>query len=243
MSELSRSFGRQAVAPEERQRRIRGVFAAVAGRYDLMNDLMSMGIHRLWKRALVRAAAARPGQTIVDLAGGTGDVARLLAGPDRTTLVCDPSLPMMQAGRRRGGLGGIACVAGAGEAIPFADGTLDTVTIAFGIRNVTHIEAALAEVVRVLKPGGRFLCLEFSRPAWWLKPFYDAYSHLVIPRLGATVAGAPEAYQYLVDSIRRFPDQREMAALLERAGLTAVSWRNLSFGIACLHIGTKPGRA
>ncbi len=242
MTELSRSFGYRSVAPDERQRLIRRVFEVVAGRYDLMNDLMSMGVHRLWKRDMARAAAAGPGQVIVDLAGGTGDIARLLAGQDRSVYVCDPSLPMMAAGRSRG-LAHVGCVAGAGEGIPFADGAVDTVTIAFGIRNVTDMPAVLAEVARVLKPGGRFLCLEFSRPDWWLKPFYDAWSHAVIPRLGAAVAGAPEAYQYLIESIRRFPDQREMAALLEQAGLERVTWRNLSFGIACLHVGAKPARA
>ncbi len=239
MSDLSGTFGYRQVAPDERQRLIRRVFTVVAKRYDLMNDLMSMGIHRLWKRAMAAAAAPRLGQTILDLAGGTGDMARLLAGPGRSVLICDPSTAMMMEGRRRG-LSGITCIGGAGEAIPVADASIDTVTIAFGIRNVTHMPTALAEVVRVLKPGGRFLCLEFSTPAWWLKPFYDAYSALVIPRLGAAVAGAPEAYQYLIESIRRFPDQSEMAALLEQAGLRQVTWRNFSFGIACLHVGAKP---
>lgn len=239
MSDLSHSFGARAVTPEQRRDLIRRVFTAVAERYDLMNDLMSMGIHRLWKRALARAAAPRAGQVIVDLAGGTGDVARLLAGPDRRVVICDPSTAMMQAGRRRG-LAHIACLAGTAEAIPLADNSADTITIAFGIRNVTHLPAALAEAVRVLKPGGRFLCLEFSRPAALIRPAYQLYSALVIPRLGAAVAGAPEAYQYLIDSIRRFPDQHEMAALLTVAGLRQVSWRNFSFGIACLHIGWKP---
>ncbi len=234
--DLSHSFGARQVAPDERQRLIRRVFTVVAGRYDLMNDLMSFGIHRLWKRVLAAAAAPRAGQVIVDLAGGTGDVARLLAGPDRRVILCDPSTAMMA---QAGAAAHITRLAGAGEAIPLADGSVDTMTISFGIRNVTHMPTALAEVVRVLKPGGRFLCLEFSRPAGWLKPFYDLYSALVIPRLGALVAGAPEAYQYLVDSIRRFPDQREMAVLLEQAGLQQVTWRNLSFGIACLHVGVK----
>lgn len=238
-AELSRSFGDRAVSPEERQRLIRRVFTVVAGRYDLMNDLMSFGIHRLWKRRLARAAAPRAGQVIIDLAGGTGDVARLLCGPDRSVTVCDPSTAMMACGRMRD-TAPIGWLAGTAEAIPLADGSVDTVTIAFGIRNVTHMPAALAEVVRVLKPGGRFLCLEFSKPVPLVKPFYDLHSRLVIPRLGALVAGAPEAYQYLVESIRRFPDQREMAALLEQAGLTGVTWSNLSFGIACLHVGVKP---
>jgi demethylmenaquinone methyltransferase/2-methoxy-6-polyprenyl-1,4-benzoquinol methylase len=204
-----------------------------------MNDLMSLGIHRLWKRTLVRMAAPAPGQTIVDLAGGTGDVAALMAGSDRTVMVCDPSLGMMSVGRARGHAD-LRWVAGTGEALPFADASIDTITIAFGIRNVTRIELALAEAQRVLKPGGRFLCLEFSTPAAPIRPFYNLFSFSVIPRLGALVAQAPEAYAYLVESIRRFPDQREFAALIERAGFEQVRFRNLSFGIACIHVGHKP---
>lgn len=235
--DLSHRFGAHTVEPDERRRLIRCVFTVVASRYDLMNDLMSFGIHRLWKRVLAHAARPCAGQVIVDLAGGTGDVARLLAGANRRVVICDPSTAMMAQAQS---LPYVELVAGAGEAIPLADGSVDMVTISFGIRNVTHMPTALAEIVRVLKPGGRFLCLEFSRPAPWLKPFYDLYSAQVIPRLGALVAGAPEAYRYLIDSIRHFPDQRDMAALLEEAGLTEVTWRNLSFGIACLHVGKKP---
>ena len=238
---LETSFGASRVTPEERERRIRRVFAAVAGRYDLMNDAMSLGIHRLWKRALARAAAPRPGQLIVDLAGGTGDVARLLAGPGRTVTVCDPSPAMMAVGRRRCPPS-VDFVEGTAEAMPFADGSVDTVTIAFGLRNVTRLDAALAEIRRVLVPGGRLLCLEFSRPWALVRPAYDAYSFLVIPRLGAWIAREPAAYAYLVDSIRRFPDQREMAALMTDAGFADVAWRNFSCGIACLHVGTAPAR-
>lgn len=236
---LSQTFGYQRVASDERTRRIRRVFEQVAPRYDLMNDLMSFGIHRLWKRRLVREALAHPGTLLVDLAGGTGDVARQLSGAGRRVAIVDPSLAMMQAGRPRHGAG-VSCLAGTGEAIPLADGSVDVLTIAFGIRNVTSMPAALAEIARVLKPGGRCLCLEFSRPAAWLRPFYNAYSFLVIPRLGAFVARAPEAYTYLVESIRKFPDQAAMQGLMEDAGLTQVTWRNLSFGIACLHSGIKP---
>ncbi len=239
MDEISHSFGAERVTPEERQRRIRGVFAAVARRYDLMNDLMSLGIHRLWKRRFAAMAAARPGQVIVDVAGGTGDVARLLAAPDRRVVICDPSLSMMAEGRRRG-LPHVACVAGSAEALPFPDGSVDTVTIAFGIRNTTRMADALAEMARVLKPGGRLLCLEFSRPAAPIRPFYRAFSNLVIPRLGAWVAAAPDAYAYLVESIRRFPDQEAMKRHFEAAGLERVSYRNLSFGIACVHVGVRP---
>ena len=239
MTRLSRTFGYQSVEENEREQRIRRVFEAVARRYDLMNDLMSMGIHRLWKRTLVRLAAPCAGQLIVDLAGGTGDVAARLAAADRVVAVCDPSVPMMQAGRARGHRD-VQWLAGTGECMPLPGGSVDTITIAFGIRNVTRIEDALTEALRVLKPGGRFLCLEFSTPWAPVRPFYNFFSFAVIPRLGAMVAQAPEAYTYLVESIRRFPDQRSFKALMQQAGFGDVSYRNLSFGIACIHVGTKP---
>lgn len=239
---LANSFGFEAVAPDERRRRIRAVFEGVAPRYDLMNDFMSFGIHRLWKRVLARRADEAGQGLAVDLAGGTGDVARLLAArnPDRRTLVLDASPAMMRAGRDKWGAGAVACLAGEGERLPLADSSVDLVTIAFGIRNMTSLAGALAEVRRVLKPGGLFLCLEFSRPVFWFKPFYDLYSWLVIPRLGAWIARQPAAYAYLVESIRRFPAQREMAGHMEGAGLERVGWRNLSLGIACLHWGYRP---
>jgi demethylmenaquinone methyltransferase/2-methoxy-6-polyprenyl-1,4-benzoquinol methylase len=242
--DLSRSFGYQAVDEGERERRIRRVFGAVAARYDLMNDLMSLGIHRLWKRRLVRLADARPGQVIVDLAGGTGDVAARMAAPDRLVAVCDPSLPMMNAGRARrdAAWSDVRWLAGSGEQLPLADASVDTITIAFGIRNVTRVEAALAEALRTLKPGGRLLVLEFSTPHALIRPLYNLFSFTVIPRLGAWVARAPEAYTYLVESIRRFPDQRAFKALIEQAGFADVHYRNLSFGIACIHVGMRPRR-
>jgi demethylmenaquinone methyltransferase/2-methoxy-6-polyprenyl-1,4-benzoquinol methylase len=235
---LDQSFGRHRVAADERRARIRRVFEAVAPRYDLMNDLMSFGIHRLWKRTL-RARCADVAGRVVDLAGGTGDIARLLVNAQREVTVVDPSQAMMSAGKVGSPGTAIRWVAGEAESLPLATGSVDLLTISFGIRNVTRLAGALAEIHRVLKPGGRFVCLEFSRPHWWLAPFYDFYSWLVIPRLGAAVAGAPEAYQYLVESIRRFPDQREFAAHLATAGFTAVRWENLSCGIACLHCGSK----
>lgn len=238
---LDQSFGRQRVASDERRARIRQVFNAVAPRYDLMNDLMSFGIHRLWKRTLERRCRGRHG-VVLDLAGGTGDVARLLRGHGRKVMVCDPSLPMMSAGRRLAHES-IQWLAGEAEALPLADGSVDLLTVAFGLRNATSLTAALAEIRRVLAPGGRFVCLEFSRPRPWLAPFYDLYSWWVIPRLGAAVAGQPIAYQYLVESIRRFPDQHEFAALVEAAGFQGVHWENLSFGIACLHFGEIPGES
>lgn len=241
MAALDQSFGREEVANAERRSRIRQVFAAVAPRYDLMNDLMSFGIHRLWKRTLARRCADIAGK-VVDLAGGTGDVARLLLRPDRQVSVCDPSPEMMQAGKVGAGetAESIQWITGEAESLPFADHSIDLLTISFGIRNVTQLATALAEIYRVLKPGGRFVCLEFSRPQWWLAPFYDLYSWLVIPRLGAAVARQPIAYNYLVESIRRFPDQRTFADLIAAAGFTHVQWENLSFGIACLHTGEKP---
>jgi demethylmenaquinone methyltransferase/2-methoxy-6-polyprenyl-1,4-benzoquinol methylase len=239
VEDLSRTFGSQTVSAGERERKIRGVFEAVAGRYDLMNDLMSFGIHRFWKRTLARLCAPSARQLIVDLAGGTGDVAALVAAPDRTVVVCDPSLAMMRRGRKRAA-GSVIWIGGTGERIPLASSSADAVTISFGIRNVTDMRETLEEILRILKPGGRFLCLEFSRPSAAVRPFYRLFSIVVIPRLGAWIARAPDAYWYLVESIRRFPNQEEMKALIERTGYVNVDYRNLSFGIACIHTGAKP---
>lgn len=229
------------MAPDERRRRIRAVFESIASRYDRMNDLMSFGIHRLWKRRLAREA--RPARGIaVDLAGGTGDVARLLAARGHPlVLVCDPALPMMAEGRRRSAQAGIVWVAGEGERMPIADEKAEVVTLAFGLRNMTRPDAALGEAFRILKPGGSLLCLEFSRPAAWIKPFYDLHSFLIIPFLGWVVAGNEDAYRYLVESIRKFPDQETTKAMMERAGFAPVTYANLFFGIACLHRAVRPG--
>jgi len=226
--------------PSDTQHRdnIQTMFELVAPRYDLMNDLMSFATHRLWKRAFVRYAPHRPNGIAVDLAGGTGDIARLLHQRGWRVAVCDPSAAMMRAGRPRHP-SEIAWTAGLGEHLPFADASLDLLTVSFGLRNMTQPGQALAEAVRVLKPGGRFLCLEFSTPAPWLKPFYDWYSEHIIPRLGAMVAGRPEAYRYLVDSIREFPDQRTLKTQMENAGFEDVTFKNLSFGIAAIHVGSK----
>jgi demethylmenaquinone methyltransferase/2-methoxy-6-polyprenyl-1,4-benzoquinol methylase len=239
MEDLSRTFGNKDVATDERERLIRRVFSNVAPRYDLMNDLMSMGIHRLWKRTLARRAAPAPGQVVVDLAGGTGDVAARMSGPDRTVVVCDPSTEMMQVGLQRE-LPNVGWLAGTGEMMPLADSSVDTVTIAFGIRNVSCMDSALTEILRVLRPGGRFLCLEFSTPVALVRPAYELFSRTVIPRLGAWVSRNEDAYHYLIESIRRFPDQNAMKEIMQGAGFTDVSWRNFSMGIACLHIGTRP---
>lgn len=235
-NDLDNSFGNQQVNPEEREKLIRRVFNKVAPRYNLMNDAMSFGIHRLWKHKLVQLAKPQANQVIVDLAGGTGDVAIKMERPDNLVLVAEPSLAMIKAGQKHHA---INCVATTGEQLAFTDNSVDTLTIAFGIRNMTHMGEALEEMLRVLKPGGRVLCLEFSTPYKWLKPFYDLYSYLVIPRLGAWIAKQPEAYTYLIESIRRFPDQKEMQLIMEKQGYIDVSYCNLSFGIACIHIGTK----
>lgn len=230
--DLAESFGAEHVTRAERRSLIRQVFVDVAPRYDLMNDLMSFGIHRLWKRAFARAAATRPGERVIDLAGGTGDVAHLMAGSGASVTVVDPSEPMLRQGRRRGPMAQIAAEA---ERLPFADASLDCVTMAFGIRNVTDMPQALAEIRRVLRPGGRFLCLEFSTAAAPIRPFYAVWSALVIPRLGAIIAGSPAAYRYLVESIERFPDQKGFARMIGAAGFADIRWRNLSFGIAAIH--------
>lgn len=236
--DMKHSFGYQQVGPQRRQQRIRAVFNAVAPRYDLMNDFMSFGIHRLWKRSLAKHARVAPGQIIIDLAGGTGDVARLLSGSGRTVIILDPSLAMMRAGEHKGSEG-IVRLGGSGEALPISDNSVDTLTVAFGIRNMTDMDVALKEIHRVLKPGGCCLCLEFSKPLALIRPLYNLYSFLVIPRLGAWVARESVAYTYLVESIRRFPDQEEMKRRMEQAGFEQVHYRNYSLGIACLHTGSK----
>ncbi len=255
MSEEPRSGGAardyRHLAADEKAPLVRGVFDRVARRYDLMNDLMSGGIHRLWKAEMIAVLKPRPGQRLIDVAGGTGDIAlralkRLApagglgdAGAGRA-IVCDSNQRMLEIGRARaldrGILGGIEWLGADAERLPFADRSFDLYTIAFGLRNVTRIEAALAEARRVLKPGGRFICLEFA-PAVTplLQPLYDCYSFLVVPLLGQIVAGDREAYTYLVESIRGFPRQSELADMIAAAGLGQVRHRNLTGGIAALH--------
>jgi demethylmenaquinone methyltransferase/2-methoxy-6-polyprenyl-1,4-benzoquinol methylase len=248
--ESTTSFGFRAVPETERQGLVNQVFAAVAGRYDLMNDLMSGGLHRLWKRDLITMLNAPRGETpfrLLDVAGGTGDIALRYArdsGPKATAVICDISPEMLEVGRNRISAAGlqnrIACVEGNAEALPFESGSFDAYTIAFGIRNVTHIDKALAEAYRVLKPGGRFLCLEFSEcQVPILDRLYDFHSFEVIPRLGKFTAGAAEPYRYLVESIRRFPKQEAFAGLVRGAGFGRVSYRNLTGGIAAIHAGWK----
>jgi demethylmenaquinone methyltransferase/2-methoxy-6-polyprenyl-1,4-benzoquinol methylase len=237
-------FGFRLVPRAKKADLVRGVFDSVARRYDVMNDLMSLGGHRLWKRALIDWLRPRPEMHLLDLAGGTGDVAfrYLRAGGGRVT-VLDINGEMLRVGRARaarrqanGGRAEIDWIQGDAERLPLADGAVDVVTIAFGIRNCTDIAAVLAEARRVLRPGGRFLCLEFSRLVLpGLERLYDAYSFRLIPGLGGAVAGDSEAYRYLVESIRRFPDQSRFAAMIESAGLARVRWRNLAGGVAAMH--------
>jgi demethylmenaquinone methyltransferase/2-methoxy-6-polyprenyl-1,4-benzoquinol methylase len=235
-------FGFRHVRRADKARLVRGVFDSVADRYDLMNDLMSGGVHRLWKRAMIDWLAPRDGLNVLDVAGGTGDIAFRIRerAPGARVTVCDINARMVSVGRDRaidrGLLGGIDWVCGDAEKLPIADGAVDAYTIAFGIRNVTDIGAALAEARRVLKPGGRFLCLEFSQVRMpLLDRLYEAYSFRVLPEIGELVAGDRDAYQYLVESIRRFPGQAAFARLIEKAGLGEVKVRNLSGGIAALH--------
>lgn len=232
-------FGFRDVDAGEKPGLVRDVFARVAGRYDLMNDLMSGGVHRLWKASLVARLAPRPGMHVLDVAGGTGDIARRIRARARARVtVCDPSPPMLEVGRDRAidrGILGIEWLCGEAEALPIGSGAVDAYTIAFGLRNVTDIAAALAEARRVLRPGGRFLCLEFSRVSPPLRQLYDRYSFAVIPRLGEVVAGDRAAYAYLVESIRRFPPQDALATMIGAAGLERVRIHNLSAGIAAIH--------
>ena len=239
-------FGYQDVPVDDKADLVKGVFDSVASRYDIMNDLMSAGMHRLWKRYTIQHANARPGHVVLDLAGGTGDLAREFArivGERGRVVLADINAAMLEHGRRRlvdaGVAGNVELAQVNAEELPFADNTFDRITIAFGLRNVTNKEAALAEMHRVLKPGGKALILEFSRPSSAIKPAYDLYSFKVLPLLGRLIAKDPESYQYLAESIRMHPDQETLLGMMQDAGFERCRYNNLTAGIVALHTGYK----
>ncbi len=239
-------FGYQTVAEGDKAGMVHGVFTRVASKYDIMNDLMSGGLHRVWKDAMMDWLAPRAGQRLLDVAGGTGDVAFrfLKRAPNASAIVCDMTESMLIEGRKRAEADSLAdhldWVVGDAMALPFESNSFDVYTISFGIRNVTRIADALAEAYRVLRPGGRLMVLEFSQiPNEALQKAYDLYSFNVIPALGQVVAGDRDSYQYLVESIRKFPDQDSFAAMISQAGFGQVKYRNLAMGVAALHSGWK----
>jgi len=237
-------FGFQTVDEAEKATRVRGVFDSVASRYDVMNDLMSMGLHRAWKAYTVAVAALREGDKVLDIAGGTGDLARAFAkkvGPRGTVVHTDINEAMLRQGRERlldEGLALPTSICDA-ESLPFATGSFDLVSVAFGLRNMTHKDKALAEMCRVLRPGGRLLVLEFSKVAAPLEKAYDWYSFKVLPRIGQLVAGDADSYRYLAESIRMHPGQQELKAMMKTAGFGHVDVHNLSAGVVALHVGIK----
>lgn len=240
-------FGYEKVSPDEKTQRVREVFDSVASRYDLMNDLMSMGVHRLWKRYFVEQAGLRPGQSVLDLAGGTGDIARLMSprvGPDGRIVIADINDSMLIEGRKRliddGIAGNVHYLQVNAENLPFADGEFHCVTIAFGLRNVTDKQKALAEIFRVLPYGGRLLILEFSQPILpALRSVYDAYSFKVLPAIGRLVANDADSYRYLAESIRMHPDQDTLLEMLETAGFERCTYNNLTGGVVAVHSGYR----
>ncbi len=239
-------FGYKDVPVDEKADHVRGVFDSVATRYDIMNDLMSAGLHRLWKRHTIDQAAARPGHQVLDLAGGTGDLAIRFArqvGPKGHVVLADINAAMLDEGRRRlvdAGIAGNVSIAQVdAEDLPFDDASFDRITIAFGLRNLTDKEAALRSMYRVLKPGGKALVLEFSEPAEALKPAYDLYSFRILPLMGKLVANDQESYQYLAESIRMHPNQEKLLDMMKDAGFERCRYQNFATGIVALHIGYR----
>ncbi|PTX57588.1 demethylmenaquinone methyltransferase/2-methoxy-6-polyprenyl-1,4-benzoquinol methylase [Litoreibacter ponti] len=239
-------FGRQSVPEDQKAGMVHGVFTNVASKYDVMNDVMSGGVHRLWKDAMMDWLAPRPGQRLLDVAGGTGDISFrfLKRAGDAEAVVLDMTEQMLVEGRKRAEAEALSdrldWIVGDAMALPFDDNSFDVYTISFGIRNVTRIPDALSEAYRVLRPGGRLMVLEFSQlPNPMMQKAYDLYSFNVIPRMGQAIAGDRDSYQYLVESIRNFPDQESFAAMIRAAGFENVSFRNMTFGVAALHAGWK----
>lgn len=247
MSNSNRTdFGFEQVAWTEKAKRVRSVFESVAGKYDIMNDLMSLGVHRLWKRFTLSLTGLKPGQRALDVAGGTGDLALGMlrqVGRQGRVVLSDINSSMLAVGRDRlldlGFVANADCLVADAERLPFADGSFDCVTIGFGLRNVTDKAAALSAMHRVLKPAGQLLVLEFSTPVAGLKPLYDAYSFKVLPLLGRLVAGDADSYRYLAESIRMHPDQETLLEMLRTAGFGETRYHNLSGGIVALHRGYK----
>lgn len=247
MSDKTTDFGYQKVAWEDKVRRVGAVFDSVADRYDVMNDVMSLGIHRLWKRFTIELSGVRKGQRVLDLAGGTGDLAARLArlvGPEGEVVLADINGAMLAQGRARlmdqGIAGNVRYVQANAERLPFPDQYFDCITIAFGLRNVTDKDAALRSMLRVLKPGGRLLVLEFSKPSVpGLAPLYDLYSFKLLPLMGKLIAKDADSYKYLAESIRMHPDQTTLRDMMQQAGFEDCSYHNLSGGIVALHRGYK----
>ena len=241
-------FGFTEVDRDAKAGMVRGVFDSVASRYDLMNDLMSGGIHRLWKRFTIELSAARPGQTILDIAGGTGDLAARfsrLVGPEGQVILADINAAMLEVGRDRlidkGATGNIEVVQADAQALPFEDNSVDCITIAFGLRNVTDKDMALRSMLRVLRPGGRLLVLEFSKPTSpLLGKAYDQYSFQILPAMGRLIAQDAESYRYLAESIRKHPDQDTLLGMMEDAGFAECRYHNMTGGIVAVHQGFKP---
>jgi demethylmenaquinone methyltransferase/2-methoxy-6-polyprenyl-1,4-benzoquinol methylase len=245
-SENDTHFGYKTVLADDKAGLVRGVFDSVAENYDVMNDLMSAGLHRLWKRFTIDQAAIKRGDVVLDLAGGTGDLAREFSrkvGREGHVILADINAAMLQQGRRNlidaGIAGNVAIAQVDAQALPFEKGTFDCITMAFGLRNVTDKDAALASMLRVLKPGGKAMILEFSEPNEAVKPAYDLYSFKVLPTLGKLVADDADSYQYLAESIRMHPNQETLKSMMESAGFERCRYHNLAAGIVALHIGYR----
>ena len=239
-------FGYQTVSADDKAGLVRGVFDSVASRYDIMNDLMSAGLHRIWKRYAIDQAALRPGNVVLDLAGGTGDLTRQFArkvGKEGHVVLADINAAMLEQGRRRlvdaGVAGNVSIAQVDAEELPFADRSFDCVAMAFGLRNVTDKNAALTSMYRVLKPGGKAMILEFSEPSKAIKPAYELYSFKVLPALGKLIADDADSYRYLAESIRMHPNQEELKAMMQESGFERCRYHNLAAGIVALHVGYR----